>query len=472
MIGRRALLVSGTLLAMAPGLARADGVHGVWTAVLASRGMALRLRITVGADGGAVIESLNQNLQFPAQVSSEGAEVVITVPAARIEFRGRSLDADRIEGIWRQGPMATPLTWMRGEAGLNQVVSLVPADASPLTQEGLEDLLRQSGAPALAAAAARKGETPRLWAAGLRRAGAATQVTTTDQWHIGSITKSMLATVVGRLVDAGRLSWDDTLGAALGAQHPHMLDAYRPATLKHLLAHRAGLPRDLSISEMFAVINSGADVVGQTHAVLETALAMPPSAQLGAQTNYSNIDYMAVGAILRARTGLDWETLMRRELFAPLGLKSAGFGAPDAGRLGLDQPTGHGEWLGGPYRAYPTTEPNPDLPAVWGPAGRVHMNLDDLLTYLAAHRDHVPLLKPATWEVLHQPPFGGDYALGWAARADGSLFHSGSNQRWYAEVVVDRARGVVAAAAMNDGRPALNTTVTGTLARAAAAVRA
>ncbi len=41
--------------------------------------------------------------------------------------------------------------------------------------------------------------------------------------------------------------------------------------------------------------------------------------------------------------------------------------------------------------------------------------------------------------------------MGWIVFPDGALSHGGSNTLWYAEVRVDRAAGVVAAAAANDG---------------------
>jgi hypothetical protein len=79
------------------------------------------------------------------------------------------------------------------------------------------------------------------------------------------------------------------------------------------------------------------------------------------------------------------------------------------------------------------------------------MNLKDVLRYLGAHRDAADYLKRDTWRILHTPPFGGEYALGWGVRKDGALSHSGSNTLWYAEVLVDVSHGVVAAAVANDG---------------------
>jgi hypothetical protein len=53
--------------------------------------------------------------------------------------------------------------------------------------------------------------------------------------------------------------------------------------------------------------------------------------------------------------------------------------------------------------------------------------------------------------MLHTPPLGGDYAMGWFVRGDGALWHDGSNMLWYAQVLVDTGSEIVAAAAANDG---------------------
>ena len=67
--------------------------------------------------------------------------------------------------------------------------------------------------------------------------------------------------------------------------------------------------------------------------------------------------------------------------------------------------------------AHPPGGPVTDNPAALGPAGRVHANFEDVLKYLAAHRDQAaPFLARASWEMLHTPPFGGPYAMGWAQR--------------------------------------------------------
>ena len=111
-----------------------------------------------------------------------------------------------------------------------------------------------------------------------------------------------------------------------------------------------------------------------------------------------------------------------------------------------------------------------DNPRVLGPAARVHMSLGDLLVYLNAHRDATDFLRADSWKVLHTPPFGGDYALGWVVRNDGALWHNGSNTFWYAEVAFRPADGISAAAVCNEARVAATLAVGTSLLRAAAAV--
>ena len=134
--------------------------------------------------------------------------------------------------------------------------------------------------------------------------------------------------------------------------------------------------------------------------------------------------------MIEAVTGLSWEDALRREVLAPLGLTSAGFGPP--GRPGaLDQPRGHRETLFGPPEP---VEPGPDAdnPLVLGPAGTVHMSLCDLLRYVEAHGTQAPgFLRSDLWADLHRSR-GDDYALGWYILDEARLAHAGSNGYWYA----------------------------------------
>jgi CubicO group peptidase (beta-lactamase class C family) len=455
-------------LRLSSGAAGADmgEATGCWSGVLDAGSQRLRLKLDIGADQSASIASLDQgNTPTEGGVKCWTADQVeLEFPAIQASFTGKLVGSDRIDGVWQQGSIDLPLVMERGEAALAPL-----APPRPLTHERLAELRAQSGSPALAAACARRNAPPRIWVDGERAVGSGIAVEPTDRWHLGSITKSMTALLVARLIDAGALRWDESVGEVLGAALPSMLDAYQGATLAHLLSHRSGLPCDLPMEEHAHFSPEIADARQERRLFARLALEMTPLGSMTETFAYSNNGYVVVGAMLEARLGSSWEDLMREHVFAPLGLFSAGFGAP--GRAGaIDEPLGHAlEPDGEALRTYLPGD-GADNPAVIGPSGRVHVNLPDFLRYLAAHRDRTDYLQPDTWTTLHTPPFGGDYAMGWNVRADGALTHEGSNGAWYAAALVDGAAGIVAAAAGNYGHlPKMIPIVGRTLAEAAAA---
>src|SRR5262249_14760677 len=183
----------------------------------------------------------------------------------------------------------------------------------------------------------------------------------------------------------------------------------------------AGLPANIEMADILRFSRDIDDAREDRKAYARLGLAMPPKGAMEATYEYSNTGYVIAGAMIEARLGTRWEDLIRSKLFEPLGLATGGCGAP--GRAGAtDQPVGHARsGPGGALQAYPPSGPITDNPVVLGPAGRVHFGLADLLRYLAAHRDGSNFLKPDSWRLLHTPPFGGGYAMGWAVRPDGAL---------------------------------------------------
>jgi CubicO group peptidase (beta-lactamase class C family) len=277
-----------------------------------------------------------------------------------------------------------------------------------------------------------------LSVAGRRVEGDGPQVATGDLWHIGSLTKSMTAVLAARLVEAGVIGWDSTLGEVLGDRHPDMATAWRDVTLEELLRHASGMrANEPLVSRLWPGEVSRAEYVAQ---MLAGAPAGPRGGYL-----YSNAGYVVAGAMLEAAGGAPWEVLIERGVFGPLGMTSAGFGPP----LG-DQPQGHRPTL---LRGLVPVPPGPgaDNIAALGPAGRVHLSAGDMLIYLRAHLVRDPdLLTEDSWARLHRAEGPGDYALGWVAQ-DGMLRHSGSNTLWFAQMRLYPDDGIAVFVAVNSG---------------------
>lgn len=349
---------------------------------------------------------------------------------------------------------------MRAAACIAAVAALCHAGDVP--PAGLADVLEPIRArhklPALAAAVLLKGHVAALDAVGVRKAGSDVAVTRDDQFHIGSCTKAMTATLVGLLVEQGKLGWETTLAEALPDLAEAMHADFRPVTIRQLLCHRGGLHPNLPEGKSWGDAVQGKTPREQRAHFARAHLTQPPAYRPGTKYQYSNAGYGIVGAAVERLTDTPFETLMRTMLFEPLGMASAGFGA--MGTPGkLDQPLQHRV---DPLGLVQAIEPGPgsDNPDPLGPGGKVHCSMADWAKFVAEHLPtslRVPrLLKPETLAALHAPPEGGAYALGWnvTERAWGGgrvLMHAGSNLKNYAVVWLAPLRDFAVLVATNQG---------------------
>jgi D-alanyl-D-alanine carboxypeptidase len=299
-------------------------------------------------------------------------------------------------------------------------------------------------------------------ALGDRALGHPEPVTVDDRWHIGSDTKAFTATMIARLVEQGAMKFEDTLAASFPAFADKMDPAYRGITVTQLLSHTAGLPPmtdDKELPEFIAVLKSADGVKAQRAALARKYLTMPPVSKPG-EYKYSNLGFIIAGAIAEARTGKTWEELIREQIFTPLGITNAGFGAP--GPMGKE-PCGHDEVKGKLVPLDPAT-PEADNPPALGPAGTINITLKDWARFAQDQLDgvhcHGKLLKPETYRKLHTP-LTTNYALGWGVKlgADGVpelLTHDGSNGYWVADVRIMPKHNMIFLVVTNAGNAAAN----------------
>lgn len=362
-----------------------------------------------------------------------------------------------------------------------------PAPPTDLTSI-LTPIREKHKLPALAAVIAVGDRVVASAAVGVRARGSETPITINDQFHLGSCTKAMTATLVGILVDEGELRFDATLPELLPEFAPNIHEKYRTATLRHLLQNRAGVPGDLNPHGVWAALwIQDATPTEKRKQMARSVLSRAPRSTPGSTFEYSNASFTIAGLITEVATGSSWEDLMRTKLFTPLGITTAGFGAPGTARKAdapPDQPRGHTE-NGKPV------EPGPqaDNPPAIGPAGTVHMSLPDWAKFTAIHLRTETQAKPApkpdapaegktepqpaakplvsdtTLRELHAFPAdaepgsqGSDYVMGWARLqrpwAGGTaLTHSGSNTMWFATAWLAPERGFSILIATNAAEP-------------------
>jgi CubicO group peptidase (beta-lactamase class C family) len=326
--------------------------------------------------------------------------------------------------------------------------SPLPVEADKRVNQVLAPIRDEHHLPGLLGAILIGNRLAAIGALGIRKIGSPEPIRVTDQMHLGSCTKAMTATMIGTLIDEGKLSFETTIRQVFPDVAPQLHRDFQGATLRQLLTHRAGLPADGPWWTL-----SGGTTTEKRRDLLARMLTKEPRSRPGSTFAYSNIGYALAGLMAEQVSGESWEELMRRRLFKPLGMDSAGFGTP-GGPDRVEQPWGH-HVSGNEFK--PTQRDNaPPL----GPAGTVHCAIPDWAKFAALHlrgaQRKANLLKPATFRALHTPAPDGDYAGGWnvleRSWAGGrTLMHNGSNTSWYATIWIAPARDFAIMIATNQG---------------------
>lgn len=210
--------------------------------------------------------------------------------------------------------------------------------AAPMTVEQLRArvaaVLEREGVPGVGLALVDRSGV--LWAGGVGVADLRTRapVDADTQFRVASITKSVVALGVMRLVEQGRLDLDRPLSAFMpGAVPANEWDSAAPITLAHALEHTAGFD-DMRFSEWYA--DEG---LAPRDALAINARSRVARWSPGSRMSYSNPGYTIAGHAIELATGEAWDAYLEREVLRPLGMASARFRrSPEfAGRLA----TGH-----------------------------------------------------------------------------------------------------------------------------------
>jgi len=242
------------------------------------------------------------------------------------------------------------------------------------------------------------------------------------RFEVGSVTKTMTATLLALLAADGSLRLEDEVGRWLPA------GANAGITVRQLATHTSGLPRlapnmalpTVDLANPYAEFGAG-----QAEEGLRQAVAAP-----GASVLYSNFGYQLLGLVLERASGLPYQQLITGRLLTPLGMSRSGVGS-NAGGIPLPGHDHRGEL------------PHWDHPL--GAAGGVEATIGDLARYAGAclRPPPGPLGAAITAAQTPQLPVeaGGHQALAWRVSDDDIRWHTGSTGGFSAAVLIDPVRG-------------------------------
>jgi CubicO group peptidase (beta-lactamase class C family) len=242
-------------------------------------------------------------------------------------------------------------------------------------------------------------------------------------FQIASVTKTMTATVVMRLVERRALDLDAPVRRYIPTFRLRDSAAQERATVRHLVTHSGGW-----LGDCFADFGSGGDALERYVAAMAELEQITP---LGEVWHYSNSSFALLGRLIEVVTGESYEDATRELLFRPLGMTRSCFSAAEAithrvaiGHVIVDEE---------PRVARPWA-----FPRATTPVGGVASTANDLMRYARFHLgdgttpDGARLLSRESLELMRTPLADADLdrkvGVSWFIRTVGGVrlqYHGG-----------------------------------------------
>ncbi len=284
------------------------------------------------------------------------------------------------------------------------VVSAIARQARPLTVQEAREALRLSterlrSKPGLAGA----GLSVLHPASGLREAFGADADPERRMFHAASVGKLFTATLIARLIEEGRLSWESSVAELLPPEELRGLfewdgeDRSGEVTVAMLLSHTSGVADYFddpgsSRKSVSSLLAEDPDRLWSVSQLLDfSRIEQRPVGPPGARFHYSDTGYLLLGRIIEVLRGLPFHLALRKGVFEPAGMRDAYMPLREPAPLGA--PPLRPAYLRGVDLAGANA-----LSADWS-GGGVALSAADLLAFCEALNSG-RLIRPETLELM------------------------------------------------------------------------
>lgn len=271
----------------------------------------------------------------------------------------------------------------------------------------IEEVLNRWPAVGLAVGVVRDGSLEFFHGHGVVDVASGTPITEETVFRIGSITKTFTAIAAMQLWEQGSIDLDAPANDYLrGYQLVPAKAGFRPATVRHLLTHTAGIP------EVLHPLDVARPLFGET---VKQGRPVPSLADYyrgglairtepGTRFTYTDHGFATLGQIVEEVSGTSFDGYMREHIFDPLGMVETDLVRSERVRSRLA--TGYTLGSGG---AKAVT----DYEVVTVGGGGAYSTTRDMARYVAAllgggANEHGSILKPTTLATMFEPHYQPD----------------------------------------------------------------
>ena len=249
----------------------------------------------------------------------------------------------------------------------------------------LKRLAEQRPVVGLAVGIVENGRITFLSGYGETLAGSGEQVTPETVFRWASVSKGVAATMIAKLAEEGKLSFNSPLVQYASMKLPGGAEAR--ATIGDLLSHRLGLYRNAYDNKL----EEGQDTRFLRQTLAHLNLICPP----GTCWSYQNVAYDGSSEIVERVTGKPYAEAVREQLFNPIGMTSA-----SVTREGLVSARSWARPHNAARKPLEVLDTYYRVPA----AGGVNSNIKDMALWMLAQMGRMPdVLSPQLLHTIHAP---------------------------------------------------------------------
>jgi D-alanyl-D-alanine carboxypeptidase len=289
-------------------------------------------------------------------------------------------------GCGSTSPTPTPGT---GPTGGPSAAKALDAPTTAELQKALDDTRARGGFPGVIAGVWTPTDTW-IGTSGTTGQGQNAAPTPADHTRIGSLTKTVTATVLLQLYENGQVSLEDTIGKYVAG-----MPNGDTATLRQLANMTSGIPSYTADDAFQKQLFTDPTMAWTPEQLVDVVRGKPADFGAGTGWEYSNTNYVLLGMVIEKVTGKPAAEVFQERIFGPLGMTQTSFPGPsnaiaDPHLFGITaqgQPSGQ------------TVDATTWNPSAAFTAGEIISTLDDLHTWSEALSTGNGILRPETQQL-------------------------------------------------------------------------
>ncbi len=260
------------------------------------------------------------------------------------------------------------------------------------------------------------------------------KITSKTPFAIGSISKSLTGLAIVKLIENKKINLEDSVQQHLPWFKVKDNQSSSNITIQHLLTHSSGMStyEGLALSDKQSKTTTA--IKENVMKLSNVTLTAPP----GQKYQYSNANYLVLGALIEEVSKETYSTYMEKQIFQPLRMNGAAANSEDSYKKGYL--TGYQSWFGIPRKSTVSYDNGGT------PYGYITANLEDMIQFIKFlnHQEHTQFLSKDSMDLYLSPLYKIDSAkyYGFGLRTtningnEKMVWHSGSTPDSHAEIFI------------------------------------